>query len=124
MTISVIIQFFDGCPGWEVARAHLEEAATQLGLELDVALQRVETFEAAQRLGFTGSPTIQIAGKDRFASAGTAPGLACRLYETPDGWAGAPTTAQLVAILEATCSDHPAGSGDHGLAGAGGVSPQ
>ena len=28
MTISVTIQYFDGCPGWEAARAHLEQAAT------------------------------------------------------------------------------------------------
>jgi len=99
MRIAVSIQFFDSCPGWEVARARLEEAATQLGVDLEVELRRVETLEEAHSLGFAGSPTIRIAGSDPFADAGAAPGLTCRLYATPDGWAGAPTTAQLVAVL-------------------------
>lgn len=117
VTMVITVQYFDGCPGWEVAGAHLEEAATQLGLELDVELQRVETLEAARRLGFIGSPTIQIAGTDPFASPGTSPGLACRLYATPDGSARAPATAQLVAVLAARRADQPAGTGDQGLLG-------
>ena len=99
ITIRVSIQFFDGCPSWEVARTHLEEAARQLALDLDVETQRVDTLEAAERLGFIGSPTIRIAGKDPFAHPGAAPALVCRLYATPEGLGGAPTTAQLVAVL-------------------------
>lgn len=99
MTIAVRIDYFDGCPGWEVARARLVEAAARLGVELEVELCRVETIEAAQRLGFTGSPTIRIGGRDPFAQPGAVPALACRLYMTPEGLAGSPTTEQLVAVL-------------------------
>jgi len=31
VTMVITVQYFDGCPGWEVAGAHLGEAATQLG---------------------------------------------------------------------------------------------
>lgn len=99
MRIAARMDYFDGCPGWEVARAHLEEAALQLGVDLELELCRVETIEAAQRLGFMGSPTIRIAGRDPFAQPSAVPDLACRLYATPEGLTYAPTTAQLVAVL-------------------------
>jgi hypothetical protein len=99
MAIAVSIQFFEGCPSWEVARAHLEEAASELGVDLEVELERVDTLESAQQLGFTGSPTIRIDGRDPFSPGNTEPGLNCRLYATPNGLAGAPTTEQLVAVL-------------------------
>lgn len=93
------MQFFDGCPGWTLARSNLEAAALEVGVELDVTEQRVETVEDAERLGFVGSPTILIDAMDPFAQAEARPALACRLYDTPDGPSAAPTVAQLVAAL-------------------------
>lgn len=75
---------------------------------------RVETIEAARRLGFIGSPTIRIAGRDPFAQPDAVPALACRLYSTPEGLTGAPITAQLVAVLAK--GSGPGGSNDIRLA--------
>jgi hypothetical protein len=101
MSTRVTIQFFDGCPGWTLARDNLEAAARELGVTLDVTEQRVETVEDAERLGFAGSPTILLDGVDPFSSSAGRPALACRLYTTPDGPTGAPTIAQLAAAIAA-----------------------
>lgn len=82
----------------------------------------------ARALGFPGSPTIRIDGRDLFPPEGPAPaesparaggpapprgplpyrdllapaepfGPTCRVYATPDGPAGAPTVDQLVRAL-------------------------
>jgi hypothetical protein len=59
----------------------------------------VETAEQADDVAFTGSPTIRIDGTDPFATGTQQVGLACRVYPTPDGLAGSPTTAQLLEVL-------------------------
>jgi hypothetical protein len=101
MTTRVTIQFFDGCPSWRDARSHLEAAARELGVELDITEEPVETIEGAERLRFVGSPTILLDGKDPFAPTQPRPALACRVYATPGGLAGSPSVDQLVAALRA-----------------------
>lgn len=102
MRIAVSILYVDGCPGLDIARANVEEAAARLGVDVDIEFCLVETLETAQRLGFTGSPTIRVAGRDLVTVADATPRLACRLYATPDGFAPAPTSAQLLAALART----------------------
>lgn len=75
----VTVVYFDGCPNWELARERAEEALRVVGAPEAVELQRVETFEEAQRVGFAGSPTILIDGEDRFPGSGQV-AMACRLY--------------------------------------------
>jgi hypothetical protein len=60
---------------------------------------RVDTVEQADRVGFHGSPSILVDGVDVFAGAGAGVGLSCRLYQTPDGPAGAPSVDQLRAVI-------------------------
>ncbi len=71
----------------------VHELADALGLE--VSHQVIRTAAEAQRLGFRGSPTVLVDGTDPFASEDHAGGLTCRLYDTPNGPAGAPTVDQL-----------------------------
>ncbi|MGV8968390.1 MAG: thioredoxin family protein [Cellulomonas sp.] len=59
----------------------------------------VETLEEAERVGFHGSPSVLLDGVDPFADAGAPVGLACRIYQTPAGPAGAPTLEQLRAAV-------------------------
>jgi hypothetical protein len=91
--------YFGGCPNWTVARDHLAQAlerAQRPGQPIE--LVEVLTDEQAVALGFPGSPTIRVDGVDPFGSQG-ASRLACRLYPTPQGLAGAPTVEQLVDAL-------------------------
>jgi hypothetical protein len=98
--VNVTLQYFAGCPNWHVADEHLKQALTACGhVDVLVEYQRVETAEEAERLGFTGSPTILVGGRDPFAVTAAPAGLACRVYATPEGIAGSPTIDQLIEVL-------------------------
>jgi len=64
-----------------------------------IELVEVTTQEQAERIGFRGSPSVLVDGRDLFAQTGTDFGLMCRVYSTPEGLRGSPTTEQLVAAL-------------------------
>jgi hypothetical protein len=91
--------FFEDCPNWEVAAERLNDVAGRRGLRVQRRL--VTTPEQAEETRFRGSPTILVDGEDPFAAGNERFGLACRVYQTPDGPAGSPTTEQLEAALDA-----------------------
>ncbi len=104
--MDIALLYFDGCPSWRLADQRLR-AVTAGRPDITLTHHRVETAAEADRVGFRGSPSILIDGIDPFASADTdadvgvrvAVGLSCRLYETPDGPAGAPSLDQLRAAI-------------------------
>ena len=95
----VVLQYFDGCPNWRVADERLREALAEVGAPNEIVYQVVETPEHAARVGFTGSPTILVDGRDPFADQASAVGLSCRMYRVDARLQGAPTVEQLVATL-------------------------
>ena len=54
------------------------------------------TAEDAARSALAGSPTITLDGTDLFPSEGRTSDLACRVYVTPEGLRGSPTTGQII----------------------------
>lgn len=97
--MDIALQYFDGCPHWHIAEERLRAAMDATATHTPISYVRVETDKEADRLQFHGSPTILIDGHDPFEAPGQAIGLACRLYRTPAGLAGAPTTEQLTEVL-------------------------
>ncbi len=91
--------YFDDCPNWKIAAERLDDVAGRRGLMVQRRL--VASPEEAEAARFRGSPTILVDGEDPFASGDEPFGLACRVYQTPDGPAGSPTTEQLEAIIDA-----------------------
>ena len=98
-TVTVTLLYFPGCPNWQTADANLRAALAETGADVAVDRRVVDTIEDAERLGFLGSPTVLINGRDPFAEPGAVPGLSCRVYRTQDGVTGAPTVDQLRAAL-------------------------
>ena len=96
--MDVSLFYFDDCPNWKLADERLATIAAER-TDLVVTRHLVETMEEAERVRFHGSPSIQVDGVDLFAAPDAAVGLACRVYPTPDGPAGAPTIEQLRAAL-------------------------
>lgn len=98
----IVIQYFAGCPHWQLADERIRTAlgGTTLGRD-DVSIdhQSIETPEDAERLRFAGSPTLLIDGIDPFAAPHQPIGLTCRVYQTPDGPTGSPTVEQLTNAL-------------------------
>ena len=95
--MEVTLLYVDGCPNWRTADERISALADQLGIT--VTRRKVTTSEKAEAVGFGGSPTILVDGHDPFARGDESVGLSCRVYQTPDGPAGAPTIAQLRAVL-------------------------
>ncbi|RFA06561.1 thioredoxin family protein [Subtercola boreus] len=98
--MEITLQYFDGCPNWTVAAARLADLAQDRpGLTVRPFL--VETVEQARAIGFRGSPSMLVNGADLFPDPDALVGLACRIYVTPEGLAGAPTVEQLRSALAA-----------------------
>ena len=78
--------YWDGCPSHPEARALLQRVLDERGISDEIELREVQTDEDAAALGFPGSPTIRIDGRDVDpAGAGAPPSLSCRIYHLPDG---------------------------------------
>lgn len=90
--------YFNGCPHWPIVAQRLQALAVERTFEVTHRL--VSTPEDAQATGFLGSPTIRVNGRDPFARGDEPFGLSCRLYQTPDGAAGAPSLEQLCSALD------------------------
>lgn len=97
--------YFEGCPNWEVAAERLDGIAVRRGLTVE--RRRVTTSAEAEAAQFRGSPTILIDGNDPWALGHDSFGLACRMYQTPEGPAGSPTTEQLEAAIDAQPGPEP-----------------
>ncbi|PFG68179.1 hypothetical protein B0O41_3012 [Propionibacteriaceae bacterium ES.041] len=96
--MEITLQYFDGCPNWEVLDQRLAKVLDGRP-DVRVVRQRVETAEDAARLRFHGAPTVLIDGVDPFADEHAPVGLACRVFRTPAGLAGSPTLDQLRAVI-------------------------
>ena len=96
--MEITLQYFDGCPNWTIAAERLAIlAAERPGVTVNRRL--VENVEDAEQIGFRGSPSMLVGGSDLFPDPSAAVGLACRIYATPTGFAGAPTLEQLRAAI-------------------------
>ena len=83
-------QFSRSCPSHEEGLELLRETARASGIELEVEAVEVRTDEQAARLGFAGSPTYLLAGRDPFPREEHAVPTAdtCRAYARPGGRVG------------------------------------
>ena len=100
--MEITLQYFDGCPNWQLARDRVGEALRSIGRDDGaVTYQRIETPEQADWAGFPGSPTILVDGRDPFADQESPVGLACRIFRTEAGPQGAPSVAQLARVFDA-----------------------
>lgn len=96
--MQVTLLYFDDCPSWQTTEARLRGLADDFDLTIERRI--VDTPEAAEQWQFRGSPTVLVEGRDPFALGDEPVGLSCRIYQTPDGPAGSPTTAQLREVLD------------------------
>ena len=100
MEIEVLV--VPDCSNEALATERLRLALDEVGLNGTEFTTRTVTGQAeAERVGFTGSPTVLIGGRDPFAQSGQAPGLSCRIRRTADGLAGVPDVGRLRAAMQA-----------------------
>lgn len=94
--MTIELQFFDGCPHWQLAEKRIRDV---VGSDADIQYRLVSGPEEAADVGFHGSPTILVDGADPFATDETPISFACRVYTTEEGIEGAPSVAQLRRVL-------------------------
>ena len=88
-----------GCPNTDIAEANARAALDALGLgAVPIELVTIRTEAEAVSTRFGGSPTILVDGVDLFPTA-SVHSLACRVYMTESGFAGAPTASQITEAL-------------------------
>ncbi len=105
--MKVEILYFDGCPAYRSAEEALRRALTEEDVEAEVSLVAVNTDEETRKLEFPGSPTIRADGRDLFPTAEREDWrLGCRVYATPEGLKGHPTTEMIRAALGADREQH------------------
>ena len=78
--------YWDGCPSYPEAHELLRSVLDERGIGDEIELREVTSDAEAEELGFPGSPTIRIDGRDVDpAGASAPPSLSCRIYHLPDG---------------------------------------
>ncbi len=98
--MKITIQYFEGCPNWKLADERVQMVLRGLSrADVKLEYQLIDSPEAAEQLGFHGSPTVLVDGRDPFATGTEAIGLTCRVYRTDEGPEAAPTVAELQKLL-------------------------
>jgi hypothetical protein len=84
--VKIEFLFWEECPSHPEALALLRDVLEQRGVTDAIDVREVLTHEEAVELGFPGSPTIRVDGRDVDQDgANWPPGLSCRVYRLPDG---------------------------------------
>jgi hypothetical protein len=98
--VRVTVQYFDGCPHWQVADQRLKTVLAVRRDDIHVEYQLIDSAEKAEQAGFHGSPSILIDGHDPFVTGEEPIGLTCRVFHTERGREGSPSEDQLRAALK------------------------
>ena len=99
-SLQVVLLYIEGCPHWRTADERLRAALVLAGRShVRVRRRVVATPEEAEALGFRGSPSVLVDGRDPFPAPEGPAGLSCRIYSTDAGPAGSPTVDQLFEAL-------------------------
>jgi len=94
--INIELQHFDGCPNSPKLIERVKEAIKLSNAEIQYNEVLVESNEKAREVGFRGSPTLLINGKDfEDLPVPESPALMCRYYPQ-----GLPTVEQIKKALD------------------------
>jgi hypothetical protein len=99
--MKVEIFYFSGCPNHQPAVDRVREVLEQEGTPADVVEVEVRDAATAQQVGFLGSPSVRVDGRDVEppARAARAFGLTCRTYLDGGRHAGVPPPEWIRAAL-------------------------
>lgn len=92
--------YFKSCPSHKEALENLRAALRESHTEADLVLIRVDSLEKAEKVGFQGSPSIRINGKD-LEERNEGPNFSCRLYRINGKPTSVPSKAYIMEKLAA-----------------------
>src|SRR6266513_2573846 len=99
--MKVEILYIAGCPNHDPAVKRVREVLMQEGTDADVVEVEVVDAVMARQVGFLGSPTIRVDGRDVEHAARTADtfGLTCRTYVDAGTLRGVPPREWIEAAV-------------------------
>jgi hypothetical protein len=97
---TITLLYFDGCPSWKAALDNLGGVLNELGLTVEIELIKIESNDQAQEQKFLGSPSIRVNGVDLWPEDRQTYTMSCRVYQTPSGFSGVPTSEMIKARLQ------------------------
>ncbi len=84
--MKVEILYFEGCPNHAPTVQRVREAADALGVDVEVIERNVGEIDDAASVGFRGSPTVLVAGREVEPGTGEATSsAACRTFSSGTG---------------------------------------
>jgi hypothetical protein len=97
--MKIEILYFDSCPSYKDAIANVKAVLKEKNLQAEILLIKVEDEEKAEKVGFQGSPSVRINGKD---VEGRDEGFTfgCRLYRENGKPSTAPSKATISTKLD------------------------
>ena len=97
--VRIVLLHVPDCPNLALTRDRILEALDVAEIVASVDEVEVATVESAADVGMHGSPTILIDGVDPFDAGSSEASMSCRLFDTPDGFEGAPTVSRLIEVV-------------------------
>jgi len=97
--VRIELLYFENCPSWEQTRANVHASLAELALPGKIDLLLVKSNAEARKHRFLGSPTLRINGQDLFPIEGDQFALGCRVFATPRGLVGIPTSEMVKSEL-------------------------
>jgi hypothetical protein len=97
--LKIEVLYFDTCPSYKQAIANVKAVIKEKHLQADLLLIKVETEEKAEKVGFQGSPSVRINGKD-LEGRDEGFSFSCRLYLVEGKSSTAPSKEMIIAKLE------------------------
>jgi protein-disulfide isomerase len=91
--------YFDSCPSYKVVLANIKAALKEKKLQAELKLINVESEEKAEKVGFQGSPSVRINGKD-LEGRDEGFSFSCRIYNVNGKPTVAPSKEAIIAKLE------------------------
>lgn len=91
--------YFDSCPSYKQALANIKAALKEKNLQAELKLITVESEEKAEKVGFQGSPSVRINGKD-LEGRDEGFSFSCRLYMVNGRPTVAPSKEAIITKLE------------------------
>ena len=98
--IQIKLLYFDGCPSWQPALENLKMAIAAEKIAAEICLVNIQTPQQAQQERFLGSPSFLVNGVDLWPEERSHYTLSCRVYLTPTGLRGSPSTEMLRERLQ------------------------
>lgn len=107
----VEVLVFDGCPNVDETLERARTAIARANVPAELRLLRLQSEREAEGLGFLGSPTVRVDGRDVDPTAKQRHefGLQCRVYAVGGRLEGAPPVDWIVSALEGRSPDDAKG---------------